>query len=405
MLPARYLWVIAHRWAGLSIALFVAMASLTGALLAFHGELADLAAPWRVVSAPPGTPMLDPLALHALAVAATPDGVIDRVPMPEAGRALIFDVAPRPGASLDHDQLALDPYTGGILYRGTWGDISEGPDQLMAFIYRLHYELALGGPAITILGIAALLWTVDCFIGFALTLPAGRTLASWGRSWRVKWPPHGFRFPFDLHRAGGLWLWPILLVFAWSSVGMNLRSVYNPVMGAFGMVDHYGTLPDRPAPAGFQPDLPTALAQGRALAAAAAARDGATVTHEAALGWIASSSLYSLHFAASNDLPDRSGWSAVWFAPDGTVHAVRRARGDASGNGLDTWLMALHMAHVGGLAWRIAVVVVGLAAAMLSVTGILIWMRKRSARLIHGQRNPPRPKNPSNPATIANGAR
>ncbi|WP_348273260.1 PepSY domain-containing protein [Methylocapsa sp. D3K7] len=36
-----------------------------------------------------------------------------------------------------------------------------------------------------------------------------------------------FRVNFDLHRASGLWLWAMLFIFAWSSVMMDIRPVYD----------------------------------------------------------------------------------------------------------------------------------------------------------------------------------
>src|SRR5690606_37128003 len=54
-----------------------------------------------------------------------------------------------------------------------------------------------------------------------------RWLPAWGlRTRRL------FSFVFTWHRASGLWLWALLLVFAWSGVGFNLRQVYRPVMSA-----------------------------------------------------------------------------------------------------------------------------------------------------------------------------
>lgn len=50
-----------------------------------------------------------------------------------------------------------------------------------------------------------------------------------------------------------------------------------------------------------------------------------------------------------------------------------------AGNTVTHWLYALHMANVFGLPWRIFVCVLGLVIVMLSVTGILIWMKKRRA--------------------------
>jgi outer membrane receptor protein involved in Fe transport len=65
-----------------------------------------------------------------------------------------------------------------------------------------------------------------------------------------------FRVNFDLHRAGGLWTWAMLFVFAWSSVLLNLGTqVYIPVMQQlFEMLDYKAfPIPDlqqpRPEPA------------------------------------------------------------------------------------------------------------------------------------------------------------
>ncbi len=52
--------------------------------------------------------------------------------------------------------------------------ITEGWHNLMPFIYKLHYSLALGSFGIWVLGICALIWTLDCFVEFYLTLPQRR---------------------------------------------------------------------------------------------------------------------------------------------------------------------------------------------------------------------------------------
>ncbi len=44
----------------------------------------------------------------------------------------------------------------------------------------------------------------------------------WKPAWKIRWAASRYKLNFDLHRANGLWLWPILIVFAWSSVYMNL---------------------------------------------------------------------------------------------------------------------------------------------------------------------------------------
>ena len=46
----------------------------------------------------------------------------------------------------------------------------------------------------------------------------------------MKWKANSFRVNFDLHRAGSLWFWPLLFMFARSSVRFELLPVYEKVM-------------------------------------------------------------------------------------------------------------------------------------------------------------------------------
>ena len=47
----------------------------------------------------------------------------------------------------------------------------------------------------------------------------------------------------------------------------------------------------------------------------------------------------------------------------------------------------LHSGRILGLPGRILVSLLGLAVAMLSLTGVVIWMRKRRSRVLGGQRS------------------
>lgn len=79
-------------------------------------------------------------------------------------------------------------------------------------------------------------------------------------------------------------------------------------------------------------------------------------------------------------------------------HLVRFAA-PVAGSAADrttSWFEMLHMAEVFGLPYRIFVSALGLAVAVagLSVTGILIWTKKRSARLLGKRRAPPSRERP-----------
>jgi uncharacterized iron-regulated membrane protein len=394
MSRARAFWVIAHRWAGLTIALFLIVAGSTGALLAFYEELYDATAEWRVVEVPyEGAKPLDALALNEAAAKHAPVGyTIGGLRLNvEPHRVLEVSLDPKDPETMPYLEAAINPYTGELVKLYEWGAISQGFHQIMPFIYQLHYKLALGDIGLWAFGIAALIWTIDCFVGFYLTLPRV-SFRGWGKAWRVRWKASNYKVNFDLHRAGGLWLWPVLLVFAWSSVAMNLREVYDPVMKALGSENRAELIPANPAPAGYRPDYAKALADARRLSAEAVTATGATVTSEGYLYFDAEKNVYDYSFATDQDFTSKGNWSLLVFSPSGALTQLTLADGGLDQGGADDWFFTLHMAQVGGLPYRIFVSALGLLITMLSVTGVVIWMRKRSARIAHGQ------KRKSNPA-------
>jgi uncharacterized iron-regulated membrane protein len=389
MTITRQLWVVAHRWAGLTIALFLVIAGLTGSLLAFYDELSHATAPRFHLSAAPSpeAQRIDPLVLRAQVEERT-GAYVNSVRLDaKPGEALHFYPDPRPGeAPLGYDEIAVNPYTGEEQGRRMGGDLGEGWHNIMPFIYELHYSLALGDWGQWAFGIAALIWTIDCFVGFYLTLPVAR--GGWWRRWRKAWTIRrpvraGPKLNFDLHLAGGLWLWPILFVFAWSSVGFNLPKVFEPVMDSV-----FGAAPPAPPKLATQLvepriDWPEALALGRQHATELAARDGFEVYGDFLINLNRGNGTWRYRFASSRDINDEPGQSQVVFdANDGRLLSYRLPSGQSSRLTVERWLYALHMGKVFGMPYRIFVCVLGLVVTMLVVTGVLMWTRKRSARIL-----------------------
>ena len=77
--------------------------------------------------------------------------------------------------------------------------------------------------------------------------------------------------------------------------------------------------------------------------------------------------------ANTQEIPD-------WTRMDIGARYVFETGGDTIGS----WLFALHMAAIWGLPFKVFVGMAGLVVAMLSVTGMVIWARKRSARAKSG---------------------
>jgi uncharacterized iron-regulated membrane protein len=313
---------------------------------------------------------------------------------------VIVTVKPRSAADthaqdsrIGFDQLFLDPWTGVELGRRMHGDLSQGVINLMPFIYILHDALAIHGIGALALGIVATLWTVDCFVGFYLTLPNSPAgfFHHWKTAWKVKWRGGAYRVNFDLHRAGGLWLWPILFVFAWSSVMFNLRPVYDVVMHAMlrteSFLDIVTAMPKHESPVP-KLDWRAATATGERLLAEDARRDGFEVRGARGISYAAKIGAYIYLASTDRDLSERSGTTIVMFDGDTGERRLRVGpNGSSLGATIGEWLRMLHTGRVFGLPYRIFVLFVGLAIAMLSGTGVYVWWRKRRARKLSGARS------------------
>jgi uncharacterized iron-regulated membrane protein len=387
----RSLLVWLHRWSGLSMTAFLIVVGLTGSLLAFNRELEQFFAPQLFANLQPDRPRLDLGELAECAQAAGRGGHLVFITYAEPNQVKAYFEpeagAPAPG----FDEMFLDPWSGQELGRRRRGDLSEGMINLMPFVYNLHWRLAMGDVGQWILGVVAILWTVDCFNGFFLTLPHSRThfLRRWWLAWQVKRGAGFYRLNFDLHRAGGLWLWIMLFIFAWSSVMMNMRFVYEPVMRAVFNYQPYVSPPERPA-ATRRLNWREALSRGEFLIAEQSLVQGFRISEPLSLIYDPLTQAYSYEVRGGRDLFERSpqggGTSVTFDASTGALIALSQPTGERLGNTIESWLYALHMARVFGLPYRIFVCGLGIAMVMLSTTGVYIWWKKRAAQKFHQRR-------------------
>ncbi|MBC3921017.1 PepSY domain-containing protein [Undibacterium sp. CY18W] len=397
--------VIVHRWVGLVLAGFLILSGLTGSLLAWNTELETMLNPQLFLAAPPTehAAMLDPLTLRQQVMQHYPAADIPYVPLfTQTGHATLFFLAPRAGQvqelpnELPNDQIFVNPYTGHILGQRKFGDIAQGKKNLMPFIYRLHRSLALGKAGSYVFGIIALLWTLDCFVGAYLSLPPpsrqvnGKSwLRRWYPAWKLRWNAGNYKLNFDLHRAGGLWLWAMLFILAWSGVAFNLQQVYAPVMHA--VFSHQPGDDIMPALDKAQPEPGISWTQarnnGRTLMRQQAVNNGFDISREDSLYYDADKAVFRYDVLSSADIRTVSGGSSIWFdANTGAFRALWLPTGAASGDTLSTWLTSLHMAALWGIPFKLLICLMGIALTGLSATGVFIWARKRRARLAGTQR-------------------
>ena len=395
----RHLLVYMHRYVGLVLAGFLILSGATGALLAFKHEL-EAVLNAEMLHAPIPTPdaqPLDPSVLGDIILAQNPGASIKGLDLAfTAGEAMAFRLDWPKSAGPRNDEVFIHPYTGKILGERKWGDISQGLHNLMPFLFRLHQSLTFDSQGKTVLGIVALIWTLDCFVGAYLTFPAHRHSAKqgdggrnwlrrWAHSWKVRWGSRFIKVNFDLHRVTGLWPWVLLLIIAWSSVGFNLREVYWPVMRiAFDQQDPLRHIPKLDKPQAV-PAITFSQARevGRQLMAEQAAQKKFAVVQELNLSYDASRGTYRYRVKSDRDIREEGGSTSMWFdGNSGALKAMFVPTGEADGDTVTTWLYALHMAAIGGIAFKITVSLLGLSVMLLSLTGVYIWWQKNNARAV-----------------------
>jgi uncharacterized iron-regulated membrane protein len=389
---ARPSWVWLHRWGGLALAGVLVVVGLTGSLLAFDHELERVFAPQLFAAPHSGAAPLDLATLAERAEMQVPHGKVIAVTFIEPDQVLVaFDARKDPATGrpyrLGFDEYYVDPWTGKELGHRTRAALSEGLVNVMPFVYELHWRLVAGNLGQWILGIVALLWTIDCFNGFYLTLP--KSLSGfwnrWKPAWKIKHNASFFRLNFDLHRAGGLWLWALLLVFAWSSVMMNIRPWYEPVMRT--LFDYRSFEEDYRA--NLHPnDTPrlswqAAQQRGEQLLTEQSALHGFSFGQRLNMMYDSSSGAYLYEVRGSRDLfervPQGGGTFVMFDGNSGELRLLSQPTGERTGNTIESWLYALHMARVFGRAYQVLVCILGLVTAVLSITGVYIWLKKRRA--------------------------
>lgn len=390
----RHCLVWMHRWVGLLMTGFLVVVALTGSLLAFNAELERVFAPQLFATPRLGVAPLDLATLAEHAQALVPEARVGHVLYAEPDQVLVTFVPRAANGSGQTSyfgvlQLFLNPWTGEELGRRRRGDLSEGWINFMPFIYKLHWTLTFDRLGSTILGIVAVAWSIDCFVGFYLTLPISLRgfLRRWKSAWIIKRRAGLYRLNFDLHRASGLWLWPLLFIFAWSSVMFNIRPVYEWVTKAvFDYQAPREMFASMSMRANETPrlDWRAGLATGERLATELAAKSGFVVEAPLGLGYNPTIGAYVYEVRSSRDVFERSpkgGSAQIIFDGDaGALVRLHLPTGQHAGNTVESWLYALHMARVFGMPFRLLVCGLGFMITMLSVTGVYIWWKKRRAR-------------------------
>lgn len=382
-----------HRYAGLTMAIFLALAGLTGSVITFHHELDEWLNPELYHVASRGAPL--PLGeIEARVEQFDPRARVASVPLTtSANRSLALGVSPRIDATtgqpfaLDYNQLFVDPVTGNVMGKRLWGACCVARQQLIPFLYVLHYTLHLPKRwGVWFMGGIAIIWMFDCFIGAYLTFPRGRPFfIRWRPAWLVKRGAGVYRINFDLHRAGGLWCWGLLLILAVSGASFNLnREIFQPIVSFFSPITPsvFAQRQERHPNSPIEPlvSLDSVLVRARE----EAARRGWDA-QPYGIFYSPSFGLFGVGFGEEH--PTGLGSPRLYFdGKDGHLIGERIPGAGTAGDVFLQLQFPLHSGQIAGLPGRIVICATGVVVAMLSITGVVIWLRKRQARLRSAER-------------------
>ncbi len=172
-----------HRYVGLSVALFLVVAGLTGSVLAFQTEIDGWLNPRLFKSETPGRSLLLSMVVSRIEAAVPGASVRGITMLGNKHGSLRVSLAGRGEEPIAQDEIFVDGATRQILGGRLWGAARFDRAHLIPFLYKLHYSLHLPGSwGIWLMGGVALAWMLDCLVGFYLTLPRGKPF------WK-KWRP------------------------------------------------------------------------------------------------------------------------------------------------------------------------------------------------------------------------
>jgi uncharacterized iron-regulated membrane protein len=390
-----------HLWVGLALAGFLIVSGLSGAVIAWNDEIDSYLNPHlaRASEAPR-------FAAAELARRLETDDPRLRVTYlliaPKTGGPISIFVQPRTDPAtgrayqLGFDQVFMDPATADVLARrsreAVWPLTRE---TFIPFVYRLHHSLhmpAVGGIERIgrwITGVIALAWTIDCLVGFLLTLPGRARLQDFAQRWRRAWVVRGgsrYRRNFDSHRAIGSWIWLLLFCMAFTGFSVNLyREVFYPVLSTVSQVTPTPSDLRKPSNTPVEPQV--SFADIQQIAARVGHQRGWTLP-VGAIVYTPRTGIYQVRFFAAGQERGAAGLGPIRLFFDATSGALLGERLPGEGTAADLFVQAQYPVHSGrifGLPGRIAVTALGLLTAILSVTGVAIWLMKARARQSRAQ--------------------
>ena len=356
-LRLRSLWFQVHKWIGLLLALLIIPVSVTGSALVWHDGLDETLNPGRYAVS--GEPALAPSAYAAAAQRAlAPGEVVMSIRYPEGEGPVLVSAArpPQPGEGRPaRTNVWLDPADGRVL------DTAGSNEGAVRILHVLHGSLMVPGLGRQIVGWVGVAMLVSCLTGIWLWWPVTGSVRR-GLRWKRQNSTNA-----NLHHQMGFWILLPLAMLSFTGAWISFPQFFGrfeasqPKGGGGGGADRARAMRARPL-------TETNLSAEEALALAAPHATGPLIT----LNWPTDlAPEWKLSF-------DREGGPAEIEVADagGEVTPPRPPRPETTARLMRRWHDGTGM----GAIWQTIIFIGGIIPALLSMTGIVMWLRSRGWR-------------------------
>jgi len=358
-------WLIIHRWLGLTVGLLFVLTGLTGSLLVFDHAIDETLNPDLLLTKENGD--RQPLAyIVRAAEAARSNATVKAIsvsrPRVENGVWTVWFAAGTEDAP-KFAAVYVDPYTANVTGQRIWGE------DLMSWIYRLHFRLLAGETGAVIVGIGGIIVIISIASGIYLWWPL------WKNGWRAAFAIRkGTRFNYDLHKTVGIVSAAFLLVIAFTGVYMEFPDWFKATISSFAQVTES---PDEFT--STEPRTSTPLTPDQAVAIAQKHFPNSKFDHlhppQGPDGF------YEVAFRQPGEVQESFGRSQVFLDQySGETLAIRCPQDFTAADAFFAWQFPLHNGEAFGLFGRWGVFCIGLTPSVLYMTGIVMWWRRRQSQ-------------------------
>lgn len=357
---------VVHRWLGFICGSLLAIAGVTGALLAFYMEIDGAVNPAFRGADPHARPSSYEAIYQRLAQLPVEAKGHWKIEIPQGGGPVTsrFTVDDNPDGINRTRMITLDAVSLKPLRDKRWRET------FFTFVYDIHMNLLLGPAGKVIMGLACVLMLFMLGTGVAnWALPKG----GWASKFRFKRHASVPRRTYDIHKLGGLYSLLLLMLCVATAAMINLPDQVKPILNFFSPLKPPVVVASTVTPSAVR------IPVDRAVDIGLKRFPGSQVV------WIrvpnAPDDVYDLQMRQAGDPMTRFPRTHLFLDQyTGAELALSDPHTDRAGDTVLNWIVPLHDGKAFGLIGRVWVMLLGLLAPVLFVTGLMRWSQKRTAR-------------------------